>query len=328
MKAINVINPGKKSSLEIRHVATPEPDPHEILVKIEATALNRADLLQRQGKYPAPEGASNILGLEMAGIVEKIGAEVSEWHPDDFVFSLLPGGGYAEFCVIPADMAMPVPGNLSFTEAAAIPETFLTAYQALKWVGEIRENETVLIHAAGSGVGTSAIQLCRHLFNTRVLATAGKKRKLETARELGADFTYNYKRNDWAQQVEQELGKHAADLILDFVGASYWNQNISVLAEDGRLVLLAMLGGTKVTRMNLIPILSRRLSIRGSTLRARSNAYKIELTREFSNRALPLFEQGIIHPVIDSVYDWREAEEAHQRMAENKNTGKIVLTGM
>lgn len=328
MKAINVINPGNNSTLEIRDVPTPQPGSAEILVKIEATALNRADLLQRQGNYPPPEGAPDILGLEMAGIVEKVGAGVTRWQPGDFVFALLPGGGYAEFCVIPEQVAMPIPDNLSFKEAAAIPETFLTAYQALKWIGEMGNEETVLIHAAGSGVGTSAIQLSRQLFNARILATAGKKRKLESATELGADYTYNYKKADWADQIEQDLGADAVDLIIDFVGAPYWNQNMKVLAEDGRLVILSMLGGHKIQHMSLIPILRKRLSVRGTTLRSRSVDYKIRLTREFASQVLELFEQEVIHPVIDSEFDWRETEKAHERMANNKNTGKIILTGM
>lgn len=328
MKAINVINPGKNSTLEIQEVPKPEPAGNEILVKIEATALNRADLLQRQGKYPAPEGASNILGLEMAGIVDKVGSEVERWKPGDFVFSLLPGGGYAEFCTIPEGMAMPIPDNITFNEAAAIPETFLTAYQALKWVGQIEDTDTVLIHAAGSGVGTSAIQLSRHLFNARILATAGKKKKLKKARELGAEFTYNYKKVEFDTEIENDLGSNKVDLVIDFVGAPYWEKNLSVLACDGRVVLLAMLGGHKIKKMSLAPILAKRLSIKGSTLRARSDEYKIKLTREFTSKALHLFEQDIIHPVIDSVYDWHDVEEAHQRMAKNKNTGKIVLKGM
>ncbi|MDR8391736.1 NAD(P)H-quinone oxidoreductase [Aliifodinibius sp. S!AR15-10] len=328
MKAITVLNPGKNSTLQIQDIDTPEPGDHEIQVKIEATALNRADLLQRQGKYPAPEGTSNILGLEMAGIVEKVGPGVTRWKPGDFVFSLLPGGGYAEFCVIHEEMAMPIPDNLSFEEAAAIPETFLTAYQALHWVGQLQPKETVLIHAAGSGVGTSAIQLSSHLSEARILATAGKDRKLETAQTLGADFTYNYKKVNFSDQIERDLGSNSVDLIIDFVGASYWNKNINVLAKDGRLVLLAILGGHKVKNMSLIPILQKRLSVRGTTLRSRSLEYKIKLTQEFSARTLDLFERDLLRPVIDSVHDWQDAEKAHQQMADNKNTGKIVLTGM
>jgi putative PIG3 family NAD(P)H quinone oxidoreductase len=328
MKAINVINPGKNSTLEIKEIARPEPGSNEIMVKIEATALNRADLLQMQGKYPAPEGAISILGLEMAGIVEKVGPGVTRWKPGDFVFSLLPGGGYAEFCVIHEEMAMPIPDNLSFEEAAAIPETFLTAYQALHWVGQLQPNETVLIHAAGSGVGTSAIQLSSHLSEARILATAGKDRKLETAQKLGAEFTYNYKKVDFSEQLEQDFGSNAVEVVIDFVGAPYRDKNIDVLAKDGRLVLLAMLDGHKVKNMSLIPVLQKRLSVKGTTLRSSPLEYMIKLTQEFSDRTLDLFEREILRPVIDSVHDWQDTEKAQQRMADNKNTGKIVLTGM
>lgn len=328
MKAINVINPGRDSSLTIGEVPTPEPGEHEILVKIEAAAINRADLLQRQGKYPPPEGASPILGLEMAGIVEKTGENVTRWKTGDFVFALLPGGGYAEFCIVHEQMAMPIPENISFVEAAAIPETFITAYQSLKWLGNLKRDEFVLIHAGGSGVGTSAIQLARKLFNARIVATAGADHKLETCRELGAEYTYNYNTTDFSEGIIEDIGRASIHLIIDFVGAPYWEKNIRVLATDGRIVYLSMLGGHKLESLSLLPILQKRLTIKGSTLRSRSESYKIELIDDFWKTTAHLFEEQIIQPVIDSEYDWEEAEQAHRRMAENKNTGKMVLRGM
>ena len=328
MKAVHVLNPGKESSLKIQETQTPEPEKHEILVKIEATAINRADLHQRAGKYPPPEGASEILGLEMAGTVEKVGAKVTRWDKGDFVFALLPGGGYAEFCTLHEDMALPIPENLSFEEAAAMPETFMTAFQALSWLGNLKQLETVLIHAGGSGVGTSAIQLARKLFNARIVTTAGKDRKLEACRNLGADFAYNYKTQDFAKEIKKEVGKDSVNLVVDFIGAPYWEQNIEVLATDGRLVYLSFLGGHKLEHMSLAPLLKKRLTVMGSTLRSRSLEYKVELTKDFSSNCMRLIEDGSIGPVIDSVYDWEDTEEAHQRMSDNKNTGKIVLTGM
>jgi len=328
MKAINVINPGRDSSLTIGEVPTPEPGEHEILVKIEAAAINRADLLQRQGKYPPPEGASPILGLEMAGIVEKTGENVTRWKTGDFVFALLPGGGYAEFCIVHEQMAMPIPENISFVEAAAIPETFITAFQSLKWLGNLKRDEFVLIHAGGSGVGTSAIQLARKLFNARIVATAGADHKLETCRELGAEYTYNYNTTDFSEGIIEDIGRASIHLIIDFVGAPYWEKNIRVLATDGRIVYLSMLGGHKLESLSLLPILQKRLTIKGSTLRSRSESYKIELIDDFWKTTAHLFEEQIIQPVIDSEYDWEEAEQAHRRMAENKNTGKMVLRGM
>lgn len=328
MKAIQVINPGKNSTLQIQEVPTPEPKEKELLVKIEATALNRADLLQRQGNYPPPEGAPEILGLEMAGIVEKTGDNATRWSAGDFVFGLLPGGGYAEYCTIHEDLAMLVPDAISFEEAAAIPETFLTAFQALHWLGKLKQHETILIHAGGSGVGTSAIQLARHLYEATIITTAGKKRKLEACREIGADFAYNYKKQDFAEEIKTDMGEHSVDLIIDFIGAPYWHQNIEVLATDGRLVYLSFLGGHKIKKMSLAPILRKRLNIIGSTLRSRSDSYKIELTKDFASRCLEFIQKQKIKPVIDSVYNWEDVEKAHQRMSNNKNTGKIVLKGM
>ncbi|NGP89795.1 NAD(P)H-quinone oxidoreductase [Fodinibius halophilus] len=328
MKAINVIRQDDDNRLEIEETTTPKPAKDELLIKIEATAVNRADLLQRTGNYPPPQGASNILGLEMAGIVEETGKEVTEWEKGDRVFALLSGGGYAEYCTIHKDMAMPVPDELSFEEAAAIPETFFTAFQAIDWLGKLQEGETILIHAAGSGVGTSAIQLAHHLYDARILGTAGKDHKLETAKELGAEFAYNYKTQNYAEEIINDIGTDSVDLVIDFVGQPYWHKNMEILATDGRVVYLSFLGGHKVEEISLIPILRKRLSIMGSTLRSRSLDYKIDLTQDFKQQTLSLFNNQTLAPVVDSVYDWSETEQAHQRMQNNKNTGKIVLTGM
>ncbi|MDZ7658650.1 NAD(P)H-quinone oxidoreductase [Fodinibius sp.] len=328
MKAIQVQNLGKRSSLTIGEVQTPKPSSSEILVQIKATALNRADLLQRTGNYPPPEGASEILGLEMSGVVEQVGDKVTKWQPGDRVFGLLAGGGYAEYCTIHEDMAMEIPENLSFEKAAAIPETFLTAFQALDWLGKLQEKETVLIHAAGSGVGTSAIQLAHHLFDAQIIATAGKQHKLDTAKELGADFAYNYKEQNYAKEIINDIGKDSVDVIVDFIGKPYWHKNMDVLAMDGRVVYLSFLGGHKIEELSLVPILRKRLTVMGSTLRNRSEDYKIRLTQAFASKTLTLFKDKTLEPVIDSTYDWTETEAAHQRMQNNKNTGKIVLTGM
>ena len=328
MQAIQVIQQDSGTTLKIDDVPTPEPNDKEILVKIEATALNRADLHQRAGKYPPPEGASEILGLEMAGVVEEIGGDVTKWQAGDRVCALLAGGGYAEYCTIHEDMAMQIPDDLSFEEAAAIPETFLTAFQALDWLGELQEGETVLIHAGGSGVGTSAIQLADYLYDAQIITTAGKQHKLDAAKELGADFAYNYQSQNYADEINNDIGSDSVDLIIDFIGKPYWQKNIEVLAMDGRVVYLSFLGGHRIEEMSLAPLLKKRLKIMGSTLRSRSLDYKIDLTADFSNKALPLFENQTLKPVIDSIFDWTNTEQAHQRMRDNKNTGKIVLTGM
>jgi len=326
MKALLVQEKNGQPVMVAGETQKPVPSDNELLVKIEATALNRADLLQKSGKYPPPEGASEILGLEMAGKVVDPGSSVQNFTEGDRVFGLLPGGGYAEYCVIPENMAMPVPESFSYEEAAAIPEVFLTAYQALIWLGELSENEQVLIHAGASGVGTAAIQLAVQLKGARVCTTSGSVRKQELCDSLGAEININYKQQNFADVIESGLGKERINLIIDFIGKPYWDQNIRLLAIDGRLVYLAMMGGATIEKMSLVPILQKRLSIKGSTLRNRSTAYKEKLTQEFAASCLHLFHNGNLHPVIDSVYDWHDVESAHQRMEQNGNAGKIVMS--
>lgn len=328
MKALLIDNSTSTPVMKPGEADIPKAKPGELLVKIEATALNRADLLQKAGKYPVPEGASPILGLEMAGVVEEAGKGCKHYNEGDRVMALLNGGGYAEYCSVPENRVMPVPETLSFEEAAAMPEVFLTAYQGLSWIGELYDNETVLVHAGASGVGTAAIQIAKQAFNATIVVTAGSESKLDLCRSLGADFGINYKTDDFETEIEKTYGPSAVDVILDFVGAPYWHQNISVLSTDGRLVHLGLLGGTKVDQLNIGAILRKRLTIRGSTLRSRSDDYKALLTSEFMDQIYGYFEVAKMSPVIDSVYSWEDVEQAHQRMKQNKNAGKIVLTGM
>lgn len=328
MKALIVDNTSGTPAMVPGTHDKPKPGSDELLVKVEATALNRADLLQKKGNYPVPEGASPILGLEMAGIVEEIGSSTNRFEVGDRVMGLLPGGGYAEYCVIKENHAMPVPGSLSFEEAAAIPEVFLTAFQGLFWLGELFEDETVLIHAGASGVGSAAIQLAAQTSGSTIVTTASTEEKLELCKKLGANIAINYKEKDFADVIEEAHGSSPVDVILDFVGAPYWHQNIRLLAMDGRLVHLGLLGGAETENLDLGRILRKRLTIRGSTLRNRPDEYKALLTSEFSDHFLEKFEDGTFRPVIDSVYEWEEAEKAHQRMSNNMNAGKIILTGM
>ncbi|WP_234567222.1 NAD(P)H-quinone oxidoreductase [Rhodohalobacter sp. 614A] len=328
MKALLIDEESEQPVMKTGEFPTPDPRPNELLVKIEATALNRADLLQKAGKYPVPEGASPILGLEMAGVVAETGSDVSGFEIGDWVFGLLSGGGYAEYCTISQGMAMKIPEALSFEEAAAIPEVFLTAYQAIDWLGELQNGETILIHAGASGVGTAAIQLAKHLFDARIITTAGTDQKNNLCEELGSGLSINYKEKDFADEIESAFGKQSVDVIVDFVGSPYWDNNIKILDLDGRLIYLAMLGGVKVDEINLLPILRKRLTIKGSTLRNRSDDYKMRLTKEFENKALRYFTDGKIKPIIDSIFDWNNVEKAHSKMANNLNAGKIVLTGM
>lgn len=304
----------------------PELCDDELLVKVEATSLNRADLLQKSGKYPPPEGASEILGLEMAGSVVRTGCSVHNFKEGDRVFGLLPGGGYAEYCVIPKGTAMKIPDKFSYEEAAAVPEVFLTAYQALIWLGNLSDQQNILVHAGASGVGTAAIQIAVQLRNARVCTTSGSKRKQDLCDSLGAEININYKEKKFADVIEAKLGKECINLVLDFVGKPYWDQNIRLLVMDGRVVYLSMLGGATIEKMSLVPILRKRLTIKGSTLRNRTKEYKAKLTRDFAADCLPLFNEGKLKPVIDSVYDWNDVEKAHKRMEKNKNAGKIVLS--
>ena len=324
MKAILVKEPGGVEQLMMGEFPMPEAHADELLVRIKATALNRADILQRQGKYPPPPGASPLLGLEMAGVVEKVGERCSGWKVGDRVCALLPGGGYGQYCVIPAKMAIPIPENLTFEEAAAIPEVFLTAYQALYWLGNIVSGQNVLIHAGASGVGTAAIQLVNFAGATPMI-TAGSAKKLDFCLQLGAKVAINYKDGEFASHILQVTDKKGVQLIVDSIGAAFWEQNIACLAMDGKMILLATMGGAIVEKCSLIKILLKRLQIIGSTLRSRSVEYKIRLTQAFVQNILPAFEDGRLKPVIDSVFDWKDVAQAHQHMEANLNMGKIIL---
>ncbi|RMF60539.1 MAG: NAD(P)H-quinone oxidoreductase [Calditrichaeota bacterium] len=325
MKAVLVETPGGIDKLVIKEYPMPTPREDELLVKIKATALNRADILQRQGKYPPPPGASEVLGLEMAGIVEWVGSQCSGWKIGDRVCGLLPGGGYAEYCTIPAKMAIPIPSNLSFEEAAAIPEVFLTAFQTMHLLGDVKKGDFVLIHAGASGVGTAAIQLAR-FYDAIPIVTAGSARKLDFCLQLGAKVAINYKDGEFASHVLEATDRKGVQFILDCVGASFWEQNIACLAMDGKMVMIANMGGSVVENFSLRKILLKRLQIMGSTLRSRNLEYKIQLTQSFVKNILPAFEDGKLKPVIDEVFDWRDVGKAHQRMEENLNMGKIILT--
>lgn len=328
MKALLVDNRGEKPSMVMGEQPTPSPGPGELLVKVKATALNRADLLQKSGNYPPPAGESPILGLDMAGVVEQVGSDVTRFRPGDPVFGLLPGGGYAEYCTIPEELSLPIPRGWSFEEAAALPEVFLTAWQALVWLGQIGEGETVLIHAGASGVGTAAIQLANRLFGCRVITTAGSEEKLEVCRNLGADLAINYQEEEFSERIRSETGPESVDLIIDFIGAPYWEKNLNSLSQDGRLIILAMMGGAVGDRLRLGPLLRKRLTVRGSTLRNRDARYKKRLVADFWDRTEELFLKRELLPVIDSVYDWNDVEAAHRKMEENRNIGKIILNGM
>lgn len=323
MKAVLVPEPGAPENLTIGEYPTPEPGADELLVKVHAAALNRADTLQRRGKYPPPEGASEIMGLDIAGTVAGMGPGCVNWNEDDRVFGLVPGGGYAEYAVIHKEMAMVVPPGLSMIEAAAIPEVFLTAYQALHWLGRLKKGDHVLIHAGASGVGTAAIQLVK-IAGAHPYITASAP-KHETCRDLGAEATIDYKTENFANRIEAITDGRGVDIILDFVGAPYFHDNIDALAIDGRVIQLATLGGSTVESVSLRALMAKRVHLLATTLRSRSLDYKMRLTQEFAADILPKFVDGKLKPVIDSTFHWTEVDDAHRRMEANKNVGKIVL---
>jgi len=324
MRAVVVTEPGGPEQMDIQEVPTPAPQAEEVLVNVHATALNRADTFQRQGHYPPPEGASDILGLEMAGTVVETGSGVLDWHEDDRVFALLDGGGYAEYTVVHKDRLMAVPPGLSMREATAIPEVFLTAYQALHWLGGVQSGHHVLVHAGASGVGTAAVQLARRA-GAHPYVTASPP-KHDVCRDLGAEATIDYETEDFAERIEAVTDGHGADIIIDFIGAPYFHKNVDALATDGRIIQLATLGGSTVEQVSLRQLMAKRAQLLASTLRSRRLDYKIDLTQEFASDVLPAFIDGALRPVIDSTYDWTDVAEAHRRMENNENAGKIVLS--
>ncbi len=324
MKAIVVTEPGGPDKLELAEVPGPVPAEGEVLVDVKATALNRADLLQRRGMYPPPKGASEILGLECAGVVAELGPGASGVKPGDRVMALLPGGGYAERVTLPARMAIPLPDSLSFEQAAAIPEAFLTAREALFSLGRTEPGQYVLIHAAAGGVGSAAVQLA-HRHGAHVLATAGSDEKLARVKELGADTLINYKSQNFVAVAKEATGGHGVDVVLDFIGGSYWDKHAACMAVGGRCVVIGVLGGPTAS-VNLAQLLMRRYQILGLVMRSRPVTDKISITEAFIRESLPLLSDGRLAPVVDSVHPLSEARQAHERMELNQNIGKIVLT--
>ncbi len=324
MRAIQIHQFGSAEELYLGDFPTPDPAAHEIRVKVKATALNRADLLQREGKYPPPPGESPIMGLEIAGEVEQLGEKVTKWKIGDRVCGLLAGGGYAEYAVIHEDVAMPIPENLDFLAAAAIPEAFLTAFQALVWIAKLKAGETLLLHAGASGVGTAALQLAS-LIGAKTYATASAE-KHALCLTLGAEQCIDYKTQDFAECIQDWTKGRGVDVVLDFLGASYLERNLKALGMDGRMVMLAIMGGAQADGINLGMVLMKRLSIHGSTLRARTLTYKTELTQAFMDLAWAHFASGALFPVVDKVFPWEDVAQAHLYMEENRNQGKIVLS--
>ncbi len=303
---------------------TPEPRGDEVLIEIHATAINRADLVQRQGFYPPPPGASQVMGLECAGRVVAVGETASRFREGDEVCALLAGGGYAEYAAVHEGSVLPLPEGFSFVEGACLPEVFATAWLNLFMEGALQAGEKVLVHAGASGVGTAAIQLCRS-FGSPCFVTAGSDRKVEYCMELGAETGSNRHAGSFLEKAREFSGEAGVDVILDPVGAAYLEDNIHLLGLNGRLILIGLMGGSRA-EIDLALLMRKRIRLIGSTLRARPVEEKARIMGQLLEKVWPKLGAGEIRPVLDSVYSIEQAEEAHERVASNETIGKVVMT--
>lgn len=326
MKAVVITAYGGTEVLQVQDIPEPEAGPEDLIVQVKAAALNRADLIQRVGGYPqpGPKPSHEVPGLEFAGEVVFAGSRVEGFSPGDRVMGLLAGGGQAERVVINHRLAMHVPANLSWTEAGATPEVYITAHDALRQ-GELVAGEAALVHAVGSGVGVAAVQIAKVMGASFVAGTAGTADKLERAKALGLDLGINYRETKaFSRPILDATDGRGADVILDVVGADYWDENLAALARKGRMVLVGMMGGAK-TEVNLSPLLFKRLSVRGTTLRARPLEEKAAATRAFEKSVLPHIASGRVQVVVDRVFPLDDVAAAHEYLASNANFGKVVL---
>ncbi|MDQ0314221.1 NAD(P)H-quinone oxidoreductase [Amorphus orientalis] len=323
MTVVAIREPGGPEVLVPEKRPVVRPDPGELLVEVAAAGVNRPDVFQRQGNYPPPKGASDIPGLEIAGTVVAIGDEVEGFEVGSRVLALVAGGGYAEYCTVPAATALPIPDGLSMIQAAAVPETFFTVWSNVFDRGRLRAGERFLVHGGTSGIGTTAIQLAK-AFGAFVMTTAGSDDKLAACRKLGADVGINYRTTDFVSVVKEATDGHGADLILDMVGGSYVERNWQAAATEGRIVQIAVLEGAS-EQVDFRRLMMKRLTHTGSTLRARDIAFKAEIAAALKKRVWPLLADGTVGPVIDSTFPLAEAAEAHRRMESSGHVGKIVL---
>jgi len=317
MKYIQITQPGPPEVLRLAEGPVPVPGPGEVLIRVAAAGVNRPDLLQRAGKYPPPPGASPILGLEVAGVIAAAAPD-SGWHEGDRVCALVPGGGYAEYCLAPGVQCLPVPRGLSMEEAAGIPETFFTVWANVFQLGHLAAGERFLVHGGTSGIGTTAIQLAR-AFGATAFATAGSDEKCRVCVSLGAERAINYKQLDFAKEFRD------IDLVLDIVGAAYTPRNLEVLAARGRLVQIAVQQGAEAT-VNLARVMQKRLTVTGSTMRPRPVAEKGAIAAELRERVWPLLESGAVKVVIDRVFPLDRAADAHRYLESCAHIGKLILS--
>jgi NADPH:quinone reductase len=325
MRYVAMTTAGGPDVLDVQSTNVPRPAPDELLLRVHAAGVNRPDVMQRKGLYPPPPGASPILGLEVAGEVVATGDDVSNVPVGSKVCALANGGGYAEFCTVPASQCLPWPRGYDAVRAAALPETFFTVWANLFGHGRLARGETVLVHGGTSGIGTTAIQLAR-AFDARVYATAGSDEKCAACVRLGADAAINYRTEDFAVRIPALTGGRGVDVILDIVGAPYFERNLASLAADGRLGEVSTQQGPIVDRLDLFLVMRKRLTITGSTMRPRTTAQKAAIAEELRKHVWPLLDAGRLAPVIHAVYPLEQATEAHRVMESSTHVGKLVLT--
>ncbi|HRF61951.1 MAG TPA: NAD(P)H-quinone oxidoreductase [Candidatus Competibacter sp.] len=323
MTVIEITEPGGPEKLVPNRRPVPQPAPGEVLIQVATAGVNRPDCLQRQGGYPPPPGASDIPGLEVAGTIVALGEGVDRWRIGDPVCALLTGGGYAEYCTAPAPQCLPIPTGLTLQQAAALPETFFTVWSNVFDRARLQPGETLLVHGGTSGIGTTAIQLAKAL-GSRVFVTVGGVEKIQPCLDLGAERAINYREEDFVQVVKELTRNRGVDVILDMVGGDYTQRNLSALAVEGRLVFIAFLRGAKM-ELNLAPVMMKRLTITGSTLRARPVEHKAPIAASLQKTVWPLLASGAVYPVIDRIFPLTEAAAAHALMESNRHIGKLLL---
>ena len=323
MQQVIITEPGGVDKLAYETVTIPEAKADEVLVKVHAFGINRPDILQRQGLYPMPPGVTQVPGLEVAGEVVAVGAEVTQFKLGDKVCGLTNGGGYAEYCVVPQSQTLHIPENVSFVEAAAIPETFFTVWANVFQMGKAKAGEVVLVHGGTSGIGTTALMLCKAL-NIKTFATVGSDEKVQAIANL--TDAINYKTQDFEHLINEKTDNAGVDVILDMVGAPYLEKNLNLLRRDGRLVYIAFLGGAKAKEVKLGQIMMKRLTITGSTMRARNTAEKAEIAQGLQDHVAPLWAKGDCLPMIYQTFEFDQIQAAHACMDTGEHVGKVVVT--
>ncbi len=323
MRVVEITEPGPPEALQVRTRPVPVPGTGEVSIRVAAAGVNRADTMQRKGNYPPPPGASDVLGLEVSGTVAAVGQGVSDLTVGEQVCALLTGGGYAEYCLAPAPQCLPIPAGVSLIDAAALPEAYATVWTNVIDRGRLEQGESLLVHGGSSGIGTVAIQLAR-LFGARIFATAGTPAKCAACRELGAERAIDYRAEDFAAVLGEATGGRGVDLILDMVGGAYLERNLASLAIEGRLVIIAVMEGAQA-ELDLARLMSRRLTVTGATLRARSIAQKAEIMTALRARVWPRFASDELRPIVHATYPLADAAEAHRVMESSVHIGKLLL---